>query len=129
VLAAAAQPGLLAAEVALVDLHRAGEALASGTHEHRPQPSEHRPRCLEEPISSSRLSDSAEIPSFWEANSQHAVNHTVSGVRVRSKIVPAVTDVRAAQPAHSNRPSASRQPSACPHAGHTNPSGQRSHSR
>jgi hypothetical protein len=29
------------------------------------------------------------------ANSQQAVNHTVSGVRVRSKIVPAVTDVRA----------------------------------
>ena len=29
------------------------------------------------------------------ANSQHAVNHTVSGVRVRSKIVPAVTELRA----------------------------------
>jgi hypothetical protein len=28
------------------------------------------------------------------ANSQHAVNHTVRGVRLRSKIVPAVTEVR-----------------------------------
>jgi len=28
------------------------------------------------------------------ANSQHAVNHTVSGVRVRSETVPAVTEVR-----------------------------------
>jgi hypothetical protein len=35
------------------------------------------------------------MPSFCVANSQQAVNHTVSGVRVRSKIVPAVTDVRA----------------------------------
>jgi hypothetical protein len=37
------------------------------------------------------------------ANIQAAVNHTVSGVRVRSKIVPAVVDVRAPHPAHSNR--------------------------
>jgi hypothetical protein len=47
-----------------------------------------------EPISSARFSASAEIPSFWVANSQQAVNHAVSGVRVRSKIVPAVIEVR-----------------------------------
>jgi len=41
------------------------------------------------------LSASAEIPSFWLANSQHAVNQTVSGVRVLSKIVPAVGELRA----------------------------------
>ena len=41
---------------------------------------------LERPL---RLS--AEIPSLPVANSQQALNHTVSGVRVRSKIVPAVT--------------------------------------
>jgi len=62
-----------------------------------------------EPISSARLSDSAEIPSFWEANSQQAVNQTVSGVRVRSKIVPAVTEVRSWHSRHSRRPSASSQ--------------------
>jgi hypothetical protein len=44
------------------------------------------------------------------ANSQHAMNHTVSGVRVRSKTVPAVGDVRALQTAHIHRPSPSRQP-------------------
>jgi hypothetical protein len=41
------------------------------------------------------------MPSFWVANSQRAVNHTVSGVRVRSKIVPAVTEVRPWQAARS----------------------------
>jgi len=54
-----------------------------------------------EPISSARLRDSAEIPSFWLDNSQHAINHTVSGVRVRSKIVPAVTEVRSWHSRHS----------------------------
>jgi len=44
---------------------------------------------------------SAEIPSFWLANCQQAVNQTVSGVRVRSKIVPAVTDVRSPHSWHS----------------------------
>jgi hypothetical protein len=47
------------------------------------------------------LSASAEIPSFWLENSQQTVNHTVSGVRVRSKIVPAVTDVRSWHARHS----------------------------
>jgi hypothetical protein len=44
------------------------------------------------------------------ANDQQAVNQTVSGVRVRSKIVPAVTEVRWPQAAHMMRPSLSRQP-------------------
>jgi hypothetical protein len=44
------------------------------------------------------------------ANSQHAVNHTVSGVRVRSKIVPAVTEVRRLQPAHMMGPVPFRRP-------------------
>ena len=43
---------------------------------------------------------SAEIPSLLAANSQQAVNQTVSGVRVRSKIVPAGTDVRPPHPEH-----------------------------
>ena len=53
-----------------------------------------------EPISSARFSASAEIPSFWLANSQQAIDRTVSGVRVRSKIVPAVTEVRSPQAEH-----------------------------
>ncbi len=50
------------------------------------------------------------MPSFCVANSQHAVNHTVSGVRVRSKIAPAVTEVRELHLANPLRPSSSRQP-------------------
>jgi hypothetical protein len=50
------------------------------------------------------------MPSLAAANNQQTMNHTVSGVRVRSKIVPAVTEVRSPQPEHSNRPSPSRQP-------------------
>jgi hypothetical protein len=54
----------------------------------------------------------------------------VSGVRVLSKIVSAVTDVLTVQFAHTHhRPSAVRQPRAAPHARHTIASGQRSRSR
>ena len=48
----------------------------------------------QEPSSRARCKPSAEIPSLAVANIQHAVDHTVRGVRVRSKIVPAVTEVR-----------------------------------
>jgi hypothetical protein len=76
-----------------------------------------------------RCSASAEIPSFWVANSQHAMNHTVSGVRVRSNIVPAVGEVRAPQPRHISRPSPSCHAPTSPHAAHTKPSDQFSHSK
>src|SRR4051794_16971396 len=51
------------------------------------------------------------MPSLAAASCQQAVNQTVSGVRVRSKIVPAVTDVRrpaagALEPAVSQPPAA-----------------------
>lgn len=69
------------------------------------------------------------MPSFPLAKSQQALNQTGSGVRVRSKIVPAVTEVRPPHPAHLNRAPPSRQPSLWPHPGHTKPAGQRSHSR
>jgi len=42
-----------------------------------------------------RFKLSAAMPSLPLARSQQALNHTVSGVRVRSKIVPAVIEVRA----------------------------------
>ena len=82
-----------------------------------------------EPISSERWRLCAETPSFWVANSHVAMNQTASGVRVLSKIVPAVTDVAGRHDPQRNRPSPSRQPPGCPQAGHTNPSGHRSHSR
>ncbi len=65
-----------------------------------------------EPNSSERCRLRAETPSFWVANSQQALNHTVSGVRVRSKMVPAVVEVRSPHPVHMNRPSPKRHPPA-----------------
>ena len=63
-----------------------------------------------EPISSTRFKLNAEIPSLPVANNQQAVNHTLSSVRVRSKIVPAVTELRAPHSQHMKRPSPRRQP-------------------
>ena len=80
-------------------------------------------------ISSARCRLWAEMPSFWVAKSHDAMNQTVSGVRVLSKIVPAVTEVAERHDPHRNRPSPSRHPPGHPQAGHTNPSGQRSHSK
>jgi hypothetical protein len=51
-----------------------------------------------EPISNVLCRLNAEIPSLPVQNSQHAWNHTVSGVRVRSKMVQAVTDVCLSHP-------------------------------
>lgn len=47
-----------------------------------------------EPISTVRWRPSADLPIFSVLNSQQAVKHTVSGVRARSRIVPAVSEVR-----------------------------------
>jgi hypothetical protein len=69
------------------------------------------------------------MPSLLVANSQDAWNHTVNGVRVRSKTVPAVTEVRASHAAQHQRPSLIDHPPDFPQRGQTNPSGQRSHSK
>ena len=82
-----------------------------------------------EPISSVRFRLSAEIPSLPVVNSQQAANQTVKGVRVQSKMVPAVTDVRSPHPEHMNRPSPSRQPPGWPQCVQTKPLGHRSHSK
>jgi hypothetical protein len=84
-------------------------------------------------ISALNLKRLLEIGSYqtawWEANSQQAVNQTVSGVRVRSKMVRAVGELRDAQATHSKRPSPSLQPPRCTQPRQTNPPGQRSHSK
>jgi hypothetical protein len=86
-------------------------------------------RISTEPISKVRFRLSAEIPSLPVAKYQQAENQTVSGVRVRSKIVPAVTDVRLPHSVHMNLPSSSRHPPGCPHAGQMKPEGHLNHSR
>lgn len=80
-------------------------------------------------ISSSRWRLCADTPSFCVANNQHAMNHAVSGVRVLSKMVPAVADVAERHVVQRYRLSPSAQPPGWPQVGHTNPYGQRSHSR
>ena len=82
-----------------------------------------------EPISSVRWRLSAEMPSLALAKAQQAANQTVSGVLVRWKIVPAVTDVRCPHAVHIQRPSPVYQPPAESQSGQTNPFGHRSHSR
>lgn len=125
----AAQSWLFAADVGLVHLHRAGQSVSAGAHQHE------RSRCsiahavAYEPISSERCRLNADMPSLPEANNHQASNHTVSGVRRRSNSVPAVTDVRPPQPAHLYPPSATRQPPVWSQRGHKKPSGQRSQSR
>jgi len=52
-----------------------------------------------------------------------------TGVRVRSKIVPAVTEVRFAHPEHVSRPSPKRHAASWPQTKHAKPAGHRSHSR
>jgi hypothetical protein len=60
---------------------------------------------------------------------QPAANHTVNGVRVFSKIVPAVRDTRLRQPPHRHTRPDAAVITLHPHAGHTTPLGQRNQSR
>jgi hypothetical protein len=68
------------------------------------------------------------MPCFWLVICHAAANQTVSGVRVRWKIVPAVGEVCRPQLAHSRRPLLSSQPTRPPHTGQDQPPGQRSQS-
>jgi hypothetical protein len=55
-------------------------------------------------IGSTRCRCAAETPPLSAVTSHTASNHTVIGIRVLSKIVPAVTDTRLRQPLHRYRP-------------------------
>jgi hypothetical protein len=71
----------------------------------------------------------ADAPFFCEVTSQIAANHVLNGVRVRCKIVPAVTEVLRPQPAHFQCRVDVRQALSPPHTGHRKPSGQRKRAR
>ena len=88
-----------------------------------PRAADGRPRVWK-PISSVRFRKRRN-PILPRGNSQQAVNHTVNGVRVRSKMVPAVTEVRLPHPAHITRPSPRRHSPRCSQAGHEKPVGHR----
>ena len=64
--------------------------------------------------SRSRASASGSAPRSRLCPWRTASRHCVSGVRVRSKIVPAVTELRPPHPEHLKRPSPSRQPPSWP---------------
>ena len=66
---------------------------------------------------------------FCDVTNQIAANQVRSGVRVRSKIVPAVTDVRREQLVHIHRLSLVRHDVVPPHFGQTKPPGQRNPAR
>src|SRR5581483_4941136 len=87
----AAQPGLLTTKEGRIHLRWPSQPVAARTHQRRPQSVRYRPGPLVRADLRLRCTVRADTPSLLEANIQHAVNHTVSGVRVRSKIVPAVT--------------------------------------
>jgi hypothetical protein len=82
-----------------------------------------------EPNSISRRTWIADTPILSPTIRHATANQTVSGVRVLSKIVPAVTDTLRSQPPHFQRESANRHPAMLAQCGQTNPSGQRSQSR
>ena len=69
------------------------------------------------------------MPCFWLTICHAAANHTVTGVRVSWKIVPAVRDTRRRQPAQRRTPPAISQPESQPQCGHLKPFGQRNQSR
>ena len=64
-------------------------------------------------------------PFFWLTNHQIARNHSGRGVRVRSKMVPAVTEVCRPHSRHIQSPRLVSHPVFPPQEGQTNPSGQR----
>ncbi len=81
-------------------------------------------------VPSVRSSVFADRPFLAVVTCHAASNHVVRGVRVLSKIVPAVTDVWWRQAEHTNRPRVCLQGSAViPHAGHLKPFGQRKSSK
>ena len=71
----------------------------------------------------------AEAPFFCEVTSQMAANHVLSGVRVRWKMVPAVTEVLRPQAAHFQCRVEVGHAFSPWHTGHRKPCGQRSSAR
>src|ERR1700684_3536151 len=79
---------------------------------------------------STRCKPNARTPCFWLVTYQAAANHTRNGVRVLSKMVPAVTVLWCRQSLHINRMRLTRYGGVMlPQLGHAKPLGHRSRSR
>jgi len=113
----------------VVDLDPPGQHLPVRPHHRGAVAVQHRPRRLvgAQPQQAGILSVATQPGSA--VMYQPAANHTVSGVRVFSKIVPAVRDARLRQPPHRHTRPDATAPAVHPYAGHTTPSGQRNQSR
>ena len=71
------------------------------------------------------LIDKVPVPFFWLVTHQIARNHKTNGVRVPSKIVPAVTVAWYPQAVQTRRPRLAAQYAPPWHRGQANPCGQR----
>ena len=89
----AEDPTLNPAQICLVDLDVPRQPLAAGTHHRRPIAVQHRPRRLVGAQPERSLDAQRKNAVLLTVISHAAANHSVSGVRVRWKIVPAVTEV------------------------------------
>ena len=82
-----------------------------------------------DPNPSTLCRPNADMPFFCEVMNQIAANHVDNGVRIRWKIVPAVTDVCRPQAAHIHLAFAVCQACVELHDGQTKPSGHRNRAR
>jgi len=82
-----------------------------------------------DPNPRTRCRPNADIPFFCDVRNQMAANHVDNGVRIRWKIVPAVTDVCRPQAAHIHLPFAVCHARVEVQDGQTKPSGHRNRAR
>ncbi len=122
-------PSSLPPTVGLVDLDTPAEPLTIRAHHRDTKAVQHHPRGLVAAEPERALQPERAETLLLAGEDHAAANHSVSGVRVLSKIVPAVTDVLPEHPAHTQRPRPVRHPRRPPHEKHTMPSGQRNSSR
>src|SRR5438477_13027892 len=87
---AAAAPS---ADIALIDLHDAGQRTPAREDHRASELVQPRPRGLIAPEPERPLQSNAQTPCFWFTTYQTAANQLTNGVRVPPKIVPAVTEL------------------------------------
>src|SRR5512134_3070553 len=117
--------GFPAAHVRFIDLHFTVQKVTPWLHHRPPQLVEPRPGRLVAAQTENALHASALTPCFWFVTYHIAWNQSRSGLRVPSKIVPAVGDVWRWHLAHRNWPRPVVHASVSAQDGHRKPSGQR----
>ena len=118
---------LRAAHIGFVGLDLAGKAVAAGPHHGPPQLVQPGPGGLVAAEAEGALQPQGAHPVLLAGHEPHPRNHVRSGLRVPSKIVPAVTEVSLRHARHRSQPPAiaHRSPTT-PQCGQQKPVGQRS---